>query len=889
MPSQGNGTRSRKDDGSPTRQAQSPERQLTVSRDRSLPRSHSSPMPTEPTCNSGQCMDQGAQSGTYTRGSVPATTMSMDGEGLVRSSIDTRGERPPSSTHEKESHCDEGMGGEVKSTQKEEIPALGSPQQGSENQEQCNTKLTKSRSKTGRSEDRSRPESRIARRNPVPTKSRSSERGQTVCLDAMVTAQPPTGHNEHPVKRHGNKRGRSPGPRKKEAEVDRSHKPTRITRGRRRNSGSPERNPDRPDSTTRQIQLYQSELKDDINDDDVRLYVRRLTRLDVGVQHLAATGIGRTLNLWSKREGRAGDEARNLLQHWRGIINIGLLESPDPTPLQHNIVHRLGPPTVFQRLGPREPPSTTRNPNKKGTVCRCCKSDNHRERNCPHCTCKRCGKRGHWAIDCPRQKKQKRCVCFNCGKLGTHFARDCTEPRVPKDPQAAAGRAIPPAGSPSTQTQMTRPAISPEASVTEKEDKGPLSDVQISSTTPNTATNPEDQSTLASLPPEMTTSLWSKEMETETPETETYSSDSDSDSSTSSSNTSSTDSDQRSGKTSRPSVNIHETRMAAKTNNKDSGDSQTKKGEELKPPECNDQPAAALSMTDSKRRGEPTKAVSELTPLVIPPRTADRKRVSHIQDTPNDVQEPSGVPPLPPRRRPSPCVPQKRKTEVKTCGETDGHRVASHELFTRKRVKTRVFSGVSQQHVTAVPELLHLCLGVIKKNLTNLFNVSRAQYSVMEEVVKSATTSELRKFEKHNPYLVVSKRTEPAWELHCGHDFRGSIPRGRETWRELHSRLTEDRNCRLSILAKRKPSRTSPEHGVMFARLEPPTSRTGNPTRRAIIDKGAASLKTRTGHDRNRVSETIKITAAGKSLQPKKGKTPLMKKTMLSAKRLFRI
>lgn len=48
--------------------------------------------------------------------------------------------------------------------------------------------------------------------------------------------------------------------------------------------------------------------------------LNKLTKLPIGVEHLQATGIGRTINSMRKAEGAVGEEARALVNKWKEIV-----------------------------------------------------------------------------------------------------------------------------------------------------------------------------------------------------------------------------------------------------------------------------------------------------------------------------------------------------------------------------------------------------------------------------------------------------------------------------------------------------------------------------------------------------------------------------------------
>lgn len=66
---------------------------------------------------------------------------------------------------------------------------------------------------------------------------------------------------------------------------------------------------------------YQRKILKYGSDSKVMLHcLNKLTKLPIGVEHLQATGIGRTINGMRKAEGAVGEEARSLVSKWKEIV-----------------------------------------------------------------------------------------------------------------------------------------------------------------------------------------------------------------------------------------------------------------------------------------------------------------------------------------------------------------------------------------------------------------------------------------------------------------------------------------------------------------------------------------------------------------------------------------
>nr|SVE75340.1 EOG090X0BTZ [Daphnia dolichocephala] len=74
-------------------------------------------------------------------------------------------------------------------------------------------------------------------------------------------------------------------------------------------------------STNEEILHYQRKILKYGSDSKVMLHcLNKLTKLPIGVEHLQATGIGRTINGMRKAEGAVGEEARTLVSKWKEIV-----------------------------------------------------------------------------------------------------------------------------------------------------------------------------------------------------------------------------------------------------------------------------------------------------------------------------------------------------------------------------------------------------------------------------------------------------------------------------------------------------------------------------------------------------------------------------------------
>ncbi|CAH1248042.1 ELOA3 [Branchiostoma lanceolatum] len=131
-----------------------------------------------------------------------------------------------------------------------------------------------------------------------------------------------------------------------------------------------------------------------------------------------------------------------------------------------------------------------------------------------------------------------------------------------------------------------------------------------------------------------------------------------------------------------------------------------------------------------------------------------------------------------------------------------GHDDSEFASF-QKNTRTQVYSGRRSHYLTEVPSLFDSCMQILCDNIDALEELGGVPYDIVKPVLDKCTPEQLCYLEEQNPYLMED--TDHLWQIHCQRDFR-TAQRDQdsfEAWRELYLRKHEEREERLkSITAK---------------------------------------------------------------------------------------
>ncbi|XP_038830539.1 elongin A, like [Salvelinus namaycush] len=128
--------------------------------------------------------------------------------------------------------------------------------------------------------------------------------------------------------------------------------------------------------------------------------------------------------------------------------------------------------------------------------------------------------------------------------------------------------------------------------------------------------------------------------------------------------------------------------------------------------------------------------------------------------------------------------------------------VSEGPVFTGQRLnrKMQVYSGVKSAFLPTMMSLYQQCIRALQNNIDLLYEIGGVPFEILEPVLERCTPDQLFRIEECNPMYVGV--TDHLWEKHCQRDFRNAHLEEYESWREMHMRLSEERERKLQRLTK---------------------------------------------------------------------------------------
>ncbi|XP_023684859.1 elongin A, like isoform X2 [Paramormyrops kingsleyae] len=123
-------------------------------------------------------------------------------------------------------------------------------------------------------------------------------------------------------------------------------------------------------------------------------------------------------------------------------------------------------------------------------------------------------------------------------------------------------------------------------------------------------------------------------------------------------------------------------------------------------------------------------------------------------------------------------------------------------VFTGQRLnrKMQVYSGSKIAYLPTMMTLYQQCIRVLQNNIDLLHEIGGVPFDILEPVLERCTPEQLLRIEGCNPvYMGV---TDHLWERHCQREFRNEKLEEYESWREMYLRLSEERERKLKRLTK---------------------------------------------------------------------------------------
>ncbi|KAM4607476.1 elongin A, like [Polymixia lowei] len=123
-------------------------------------------------------------------------------------------------------------------------------------------------------------------------------------------------------------------------------------------------------------------------------------------------------------------------------------------------------------------------------------------------------------------------------------------------------------------------------------------------------------------------------------------------------------------------------------------------------------------------------------------------------------------------------------------------------VFTGQRLnkKMQVYSGAKTTFLPSMMSLYQQCIRILQNNIDLLYETGGVPFEILEPVLDRCTPDQLLRIEECNPVYVGV--TDHLWGKHCQRDFRDSKLKEYESWKEMYIRLSEERERKLKRLTK---------------------------------------------------------------------------------------
>ncbi|XP_054654990.1 elongin A, like [Dunckerocampus dactyliophorus] len=124
-------------------------------------------------------------------------------------------------------------------------------------------------------------------------------------------------------------------------------------------------------------------------------------------------------------------------------------------------------------------------------------------------------------------------------------------------------------------------------------------------------------------------------------------------------------------------------------------------------------------------------------------------------------------------------------------------------VFTGQRLnkKMQVYSGTKTIFLPAMMSLYQQCIRMLQNNINLLYETGSVPFEILEPVLERCTPEQLLRIEECNPvYIGV---TDNLWGKHCQRDFKDAKLQQYESWKEMYIRLSEERERKFQRLAKK--------------------------------------------------------------------------------------
>ncbi|XP_017268261.1 elongin A, like isoform X2 [Kryptolebias marmoratus] len=123
-------------------------------------------------------------------------------------------------------------------------------------------------------------------------------------------------------------------------------------------------------------------------------------------------------------------------------------------------------------------------------------------------------------------------------------------------------------------------------------------------------------------------------------------------------------------------------------------------------------------------------------------------------------------------------------------------------VFTGQRLNTKmqVYSGAKTLFLPAMMSLYQQCIRTLQNNIDLLYETGGVPFELLEPVLERCTPEQLLRIEEYNP--IYMGLTDHLWGKHCQRDFKECKLQEYESWKEMYIRVSEERERKLQRLTK---------------------------------------------------------------------------------------
>ncbi|XP_060895608.1 elongin A, like [Labrus mixtus] len=125
-----------------------------------------------------------------------------------------------------------------------------------------------------------------------------------------------------------------------------------------------------------------------------------------------------------------------------------------------------------------------------------------------------------------------------------------------------------------------------------------------------------------------------------------------------------------------------------------------------------------------------------------------------------------------------------------------------YAVFTGQRLnkKMQVYSGNKTVFLPTMMSLHQQCVRTLQNNINLLYETGGVPFEILQPVLERCTPEQLLRIEECNPIYVG--QTDDLWGKHCQRDFKDSKLLEYESWKEMYIRLSAERERKLQRLTK---------------------------------------------------------------------------------------